>query len=165
MNKEFTFKVLGEGKAIIKLNEHSLTISRPGIMPKFTHGFVGEKTIMLNQITAVQIKKSSMWVTGFIQFVVPGSIEVKKSKPLERVMDENIVYFKDSWGKFDQENKNAEFIKNYIEQYNNQQARNQTANVINSNLDEIKKLKELLDINAITQEEFDSKKAQLLDLK
>lgn len=33
-----------------------------------------------------------------------------------------------------------------------------------SNLDEIKKLKELLDIGAITQDEFDVKKKQLLDL-
>ena len=31
-------------------------------------------------------------------------------------------------------------------------------------LDEIKKLKGLLDIGAITQEEFDAKKKQLLDL-
>lgn len=34
----------------------------------------------------------------------------------------------------------------------------------NSSLDEIKKLKELLDMNAITQEEFETKKKQLLDL-
>ena len=33
-----------------------------------------------------------------------------------------------------------------------------------SNLDELKKLKELLDMNAITQEEFDKKKAELLNL-
>lgn len=35
----------------------------------------------------------------------------------------------------------------------------------NSSLDEIKKLKELLDCGAITQEEFDSKKKELLNLK
>lgn len=34
----------------------------------------------------------------------------------------------------------------------------------NSSLDEIKKLKELLDMNAITQEEFDAKKKELLNL-
>ncbi len=33
-----------------------------------------------------------------------------------------------------------------------------------SNYDEVKKLKELLDIGAITQEEFDAKKKQLLGL-
>lgn len=43
MNKEFVFKVSLEGKAIIKLNDNSITISRPGVISKFTHGFVGEK--------------------------------------------------------------------------------------------------------------------------
>ena len=33
-----------------------------------------------------------------------------------------------------------------------------------SSLDEIKKLKELLDMNAITQEEFEAKKKELLNL-
>ena len=38
-------------------------------------------------------------------------------------------------------------------------------NIINnSDLDEIKKLKELLDCGAITQEEYDAKKKQLLNL-
>ena len=39
-----------------------------------------------------------------------------------------------------------------------------TENSTNSSADEIKKYKELLDIGAITQEEFDIKKKQLLDL-
>ena len=162
MEKEFTFKVMGEGKAIIKLNDNSITISRPGVMSKFTHGFVGEKTIMLNQITSVQFKKSTAFTTGYLQFVVPGSKEAKKTKPLERVMDENIVYFKDPWMKYDEENKNAEFIKNYIEEYNANLNKPQVIQNTTSNLDEIKKLKELLDMNAITQEEFDKKKKELL---
>ena len=162
MEKEFTFKVMGEGKSIIKLNDNSVTISRPGVMPKFTHGFVGEKTIMLNQITGVQFKKSTTFTTGFLQFIVPGSKEATKSKPLERVKDENIVYFKDPWMKYDEENKNAEFIKNYIEKYNANLNKPQVIQNTTSNLDEIKKLKELLDMNAITQEEFDKKKKDLL---
>ena len=38
-------------------------------------------------------------------------------------------------------------------------------NTSSSNLDEIKKLKELLDMEAITQEEFDDKKKELLKSK
>ena len=162
MNKEFIFKVLGEGKAIIKLNDNSITISRPGVMSKMTHGFVGDKTIMLNQITGVQLKKSTTFTTGFIQFIVAGTIEAKKTT-LGKVYDENIVYFKDPWGHYAQENKNAEYIKSYIEEYNLKN--NQPQQIINnSDLDEIKKLKELLDCGAITQEEYDAKKKQVLNL-
>ena len=164
MEKEYVFKVMGEGKAIIKLSDNSITISRPGVMSKFTHGFVGDKTILLNQITSVQIKKSTTFTTGFLQFIVPGSIEAKKTKPLERVKDENIVYFKDPWGHYAEENKNAEFIKKYIEEYNLRLNQPQQIKNESSNLDEIKKLKELLDIGAITQEEFDTKKKELLKL-
>lgn len=164
MNKEFVFKVMGEGKAIIKLDEHSITISRPGVMSKMTHGFVGEKTILLNQITSVQLKKSTTFTRGFLQFVVPGTVEVKK-KSTGIVYDENIVYFKDPWGNYATENKNAEFIKKYIEEYNIKQNQSKQGDNSSSGLDEIKKLKELLDMNAITQEEFESKKKELLNLK
>ena len=163
MEKEFTFKVMGEGKATIKLNDNSITISRPGVISKFTHGFVGEKTIMLNQITSVQFKKSTTFTTGFLQFVVPGTKEAKKTK-FGKVMDENIVYFKDPYMNYDEENKNAEFIKNYIEEYNANLNKPQIIQNNSSNLDEVKKLKELLDMNAITQEEFDKKKKELLGL-
>lgn len=78
VGKEFLFKVMGEGKAIIRINENSITISRPGAISKLTYGFVGDKTIMLNQITSVQLKKSTTFTTGFLQFIVPGSIEAKK---------------------------------------------------------------------------------------
>lgn len=166
IGKEFVFKVMGEGKATIKLNENSITISRPGALSKLTHGFVGDKTIMLNQITSVQFKKSTTFTTGFLQFIVPGTIEAKKTKPLERVKDENIVYFKDPWGNYAKENQIAESIKNYIEEFNSRQ--NQPQQIIkaaNSNLDEIKKLKDLLDSGAITTEEFEAKKKELLNLK
>ena len=162
--KKFVFKVMGEGKATIEVNENSITISRPGAISKFTHGFVGDKTIMLNQITSVQFKKSTAFTTGFLQFIVPGTVEAKKRKLLERVKDENIVYFKDPWGHYANENRVAQSIKEYIENYNFKQ--NQPQQIINknSNLDEIKKLKELLDMKAISEEEFDKKKKELLNL-
>ena len=161
MNKEFVFKVMGEGKEVLKLNENSITISRPGVMSKMTHGFVGEKTILLSQITSVQFKKSTTFTKGFLQFIVPGTIEAKK-RPANRLYDENIVYFKDPWGNYTTENKNAEFIKNYIEEYNAKQHKPQKDR---SNLDEIKKLKELLDMDAITLDEFETKKRELLNIK
>lgn len=164
IGKEFVFKVLGEGKATIKLNENSLTISRPGAVSKICYGFVGDKTIMFNQITGVQFKKSTTFTKGFLQFIVPGSIEVNNSKLLGRVKDENTIFFKDPWGKYDEENRIAQSIKNYIENYNLKQNQPQQIVNKNSNLDELKKLKELLDMGAISQEEFARKKKDLLNI-
>ena len=52
-------------------------------------------------------------------------------------------------------------IKEYIENYIHKRS---TGSATSSNLDEIRTLKELLDIGAITDEEFEAKKAQLLNL-
>lgn len=159
MQKEFVFKIMGGGKAIINLTDNSISISRKGVMSKLSHGFVGEKTIMIDQITSVQFKKSTTWTDGFLQFVVPGTIE--RSKRDSR-SDENTIFFKDPWGHYAEENKNAEFIKNFIEEQHIKMKQPQIVNS-SSNLDEIKKLKELLDIGAITKEEFDNKKKELLE--
>ena len=80
--------------------------------------------------------------------------------------DENIVY-SDSFFKNTNEKTNASFdeIKSYIENYNSKQNNNTTiVQNIKSPIEQIKELKELLDIGAITQEEFDKKKNQLLNI-
>lgn len=63
--------------------------------------------------------------------------------------------------------KNPDEIKKFI--MDNLEKLNITTNIVQnnqtSNLDELKKIKELFDMGAITQEEFDEKKKQLLKLK
>ena len=69
MQKEYEFYSLGMGgKSIIKINGNTLTISRPGLMSKMSLGFTGEKTVMINQISGVQIKKVGL-ARGYIQFI------------------------------------------------------------------------------------------------
>ncbi len=53
--------------------------------------------------------------------------------------------------------------KNKNEQLHPKKVKSNTKNVVNS-VDEVKKYKELLDSGAITQEEFENKKKELLDL-
>ena len=62
-----------------------------------------------------------------------------------KITDENKSYFQT------QQEKTNELLKQQLEKENG-----------SSNLEELKKLKELLDINAITQEEYDKKKQELL---
>lgn len=42
----------------IKIDGNALTISCPGLISKMSLGFTGDKTIMINQISSAQIKKS-----------------------------------------------------------------------------------------------------------
>lgn len=161
MNKEYEFNspTIG-GKTIIKLNNGTLTISRPGILSKFSHGFVGEKTILFNQISAIQIKKAG-FARGYIQFILAGTKEVKSGIIFGKT-DENIVYF-DSTFNNTKNNANAEEIKKMIEDFNINS--NNFTNVREDDkYDKIAKLKKLLDSKAISLEEYSSEKEKLLKI-
>lgn len=165
MQKEYEFYSLGMGgKSIIKINGNTLTISRPGLMSKMSLGFTGEKTVMINQISGVQIKKVGL-ARGYIQFIMAGTKEAK-SGIIGGKIDENIVY-SDSFfkNKNNQINSSFEEIKKYIEDFNSNQNGNTTiVQNVKSPVEQVKELKELLDMGVISQEEFDKKKKELLDL-
>ena len=161
MEKEYLFNdpTMG-GKTIIKLGEGTLTISRPGIMSKFSHGFSGEKTILFNQISAIQIKKAGM-ARGYIQFIMAGKKEAKSGVIFGNSKDENIVYFASGFNN-KKVNSNAEEIKNVIEQYNLNSHKGTTIIKEEDKYDKLAKLKKLLDDDVITKEEFEIEKAKLL---
>ena len=165
MQKEYEFYSLGMGgKSIIKIDGNTLTISRPGLMSKMSLGFTGDKTVMINQISGEQIKKVGL-ARGYIQFIMAGTKEAK-SGIIGGKIDENIVY-SDSFfkNKNNQINSNFEEIKKYIEEFNSNQNGNTTIiQNVKSPAEQVKELKELLDMGAISQEEFDKKKKELLNL-
>lgn len=161
MNKEYIFNSPTHGgKTKIILTDNSITISRPGAISKLSHGFVGDKTIMLNQISAIQLKKAGI-ARGYIQFIIAGARESKSGILGET--NENIVYF-DSTFKNKEINSNAEEIKSYIENYIAQQ-NNRNCTIIKSDdkYDQLKKLKQLLDDGIINQNEFDIEKEKILN--
>lgn len=162
MQKEYIFNdpTMG-GKTIIKLENGTLTISRPGIMSKLSHGFSGEKTILFNQISAIQIKKAGI-ARGYIQFVLTGTKEAR-SGVIFGEKDENIVYFASTFNN-KKTNNAAEEIKRTIEQYNLNNNNSNTIIKEDDKYDKLAKLKKLLDDNVITRDEFEIEKAKLLKL-
>ncbi len=164
MQKEYEFYSLGKGgKSIIKINGNTLTISRPGLMSKMSLGFTGDKTIMINQISGVQIKKVGL-ARGYIQFIMAGTKEVK-SGIIGGKIDENVVYSDSSFKKSNKQiNDDFEKIKKYIEDFNSNQNNTTVVQNVKSPVEQVKELKELLDMGAISQEEFDKKKKELLNL-
>ena len=161
MEKEYIFNdpTMG-GKTKIVLHEGSMTISRPGIMSKFSHGFSGEKTVLFSQISAIQIKKAG-FARGYIQFVMAGTKEGKSGVIFGDSKNENIVYFASTFNN-KKTNDAAEEIKRTIEQYNLNSNKGTTIVKEEDKYDKLVKLKKLLDDNVITQEEFENEKSKLL---
>ena len=154
MEKEYVFKNLGVGKTIVRIENNKLTIKRKGIRSALNYGLKGEKTIMINQISAVQFKKSG-FATGYIQFVIPGSQENKHGLT-DALKDENTVTFNMN---AKEANANAQEIKEYIENFNSEGS---SSNVEEDKYDKLKKLKDLFDDGVIDESEFKKEKDKLL---
>lgn len=147
--------IAGASRKYITLKEQNIVIGRT----KSLIAAAREKTIPIKQITGVEVKKPGALVNGFIQIQTAGQVSGNSSYKFtggtfDAVQDENSVVFS---GEVNY--KRAIKIKKYVENY----SENQTTAQLSS-ADEISKYKKLLDENIITQDEFDAKKKQLLNL-
>ena len=114
-----------------------------------------EKNIPFSNIVSVQLKKPAFMTGGYIYFQTIGGLDNRPKSITDIARDEN------SWiltNKNDYEI--ALKMKERIEGWNPGMGDAKT----DSSADEIMKYKGLLDMGAITQEEFDAKKKQLLGL-
>jgi hypothetical protein len=118
----------------------------------------GEKTIYYKDCVGLQYKPSSFTI-GYIQLETASAMMNNKGNN----------FFGENSFTFDQTvitNEKMEEVANYIRQKIDEikTAGDKPATVVNavSPAEELKKMKELLDMGIITQEEFDAKKKQLL---
>lgn len=117
----------------------------------------GEKTIYYKDAIGVQYKPSSI-ADGYIQIeTAAGGVSSSSSQ----YNGENAIQFS---GK--QSNEDAEIIVTFIRKQIEEIKNTPASGIIQqlSPAEEIKKFKDLLELGAITQEEFDAKKKQLLGL-
>jgi len=117
----------------------------------------GEKTIYYKDSVGVQYKPSAI-ADGYIQIETAAGGTTTSSS---QYGGENAIQFS---GK--EKNAEAELIVAFIRKQIEETKNAPNGNVINqsSPAEELKKFKELLDMGVISQEEFDSKKKQLLNL-
>ena len=156
MKKEYVFKGSNSGKAKIVLEDDKITIIRKGFVSFLRHGLKGEKTIMFNSISGMQYKPSGI-AAGYLQLVVMGSQE-NKGGLYSALKDENTICFV---GK--KYNKQAEEIKQYIENHIANKEKNNSMEIIQEDkYDKLAKLKKLLDEGVLTQEEFELEKEKIL---
>lgn len=115
------------------------------------------RTIPLSQIVATKIEKPGLTSNGFLFVETVGSTSTSKIRSKwDYATDQNAVFFTRS------QYEEAKIFKTALD-HKLQDIAVQD-NKPSSNLSDLKELKELLDIGAITQEEFDIKKSQILGL-
>jgi hypothetical protein len=144
-----------QGKSVI-LEDKTVRIVKKGKLFSAKR----EKTLPIRNISSVEVKKPGM-AAGYIQFSIAGGQALNSSYKMtggafDAVNDENSVVFADK--------KSYEIaleIKSYIESFSEV-----SSTVVNqsSGADELIKFKKLLDDGVISQEEFASKKKQLLGM-
>ena len=157
MEKEYYVK--SPNKVIIKVTDKYLSFARKGLINTINHGLKGEKTIPLKSITAVQLKKPGL-TNGYIQFGILGGNE-NKGGVFAATQDENTIMFAKK------HYTDMVELKEHIEAVIFGQ--DSPTTIINqstekSAVEQVKELKELLDMEIITQEEFEKKKNELLGL-
>ena len=139
----------------IELYEDKVIIKRKGALSKMTQGFFkGDKTIYLSQISGIQLKPGSMMTNGYIQFTLSGGNESTKGI-MNATKDENTVMFKKK------DNELVNKIKDEIERLKSS-AHSSGVVIQASSADEIRKYKQLLDDGIISENEFNTKKKELI---
>lgn len=119
--------------------------------------FAGTKEIYYSNILGVQYRDAGALIAGFIQF------ETATSHAKNNFQDENSFTFDAAYVSNGQAREVADFVRSKIREYHkapNTPTVSQTSFI--SVTDELKKYKELLDEGVITQEEFDTQKARIL---
>ena len=149
--------IIENSDARLIVYKDKVEITRRGFTGFMLHGLAGTKTIPIANIQAVQFKEPDAFTVGFIQFTLPGGIEAKKGL-FDAIKDENTVRF------FAHQLETARNMKEYIESCILARNAAQSAPQPVSPADEVIKYKQLLDMGAISQEEFDTLKKKLLGL-
>lgn len=139
-----------ENKCTIKVN--------PGVISFLTGNSTdGEKTIYYRDVIGVQHKSPGLTL-GYIQLETAAMTMNNKSN---NFFNENSFTYETNISE-DIINEVIQFINKKIEECKS--GINTTVKTQATSLEQIKTLKELLDMGAITQEEFDKKKKELLNL-
>jgi len=151
-----SFEVRAANGTII-VTQEKVTIRRKGAVSFLTQGLKGDKEILIEDISTIQVRKPKLGSRGYIQFGFKGGTE-NKGGLMNAVSDENTVLF---------DKKHADDVikaKELVEEYRRVARRGEGTVARVSEADELEKLSSLRDRKILTEEEFTAKKLQVLGL-
>ena len=144
------------GKHIDVYDDKAVITVKAGLSSFFSGNFSdGEKSIYYADCIGLQFKKASSWQMGYIQFETASGMAGCSNA---FVSENSFVWSGTLLNK--QMEEVFRFCNEKIQDY--KMGKHNQAPATVSPADELKKFKELLDMGAISQEEFDAKKKQLL---
>lgn len=157
-DKNIIYELRGaRGKSIKVYNDKVVIAVNVGIGSFFMRTFTnGEKTIYYKDVIGVQLKKCGKILIGYLQLE---TASVSKNNGISNFFSENSFVYDTTSISNEKMEEVANYVKKQVEVF-----KNIGIEQVNSfsNADEIKKYKELLDMRAITEEEFECKKQELL---
>ena len=138
----------------IELFNNKVCIRRKGVLGFLIQGLKGDKNIMIPSISSIQFKKAGVLTNGYIQFAFMGGKEAKGGI-FQGTQDENTVMFTVKQQPLFEQIRDT--VENRIQVGNTQAS-------TTSDADEIAKLADLRDKGILSEDEFQSKKKQILGL-
>jgi len=158
---ERIFEVKSPGSKItIKLDNVGLEIHRTGFGT--FGGFKGAKKLFYKNISSVHLKNSTTFSQGFLQLTFQGSQEKTSFSGFSLAFDENTIMFSKKDSAMMQELKML--IERKIVEASVPATSQATIITEKSIVEQIKEFKELFDLGIISEDEFNLKKKQLLNL-
>ena len=148
------------GRHMKVYEDHVLISTKASMITLVTGNFSdGEKTLFYSDCIGVQFKESGVQI-GYLQLETASSM---MNMRLSNFFNENTFTFDPSVQTNEKMQEVAEYIKKKVSETKNTSSKQPVVEQT-SVADEIRKFKELLDMGAITQEEYDLKKKELLNL-
>lgn len=156
MEKLYEFSIPGD---ILTVYDDCVSFKHKGAIGFFTKGIQGERKIYYKQIASIQYKNASSLLSGFIEFYLDGHHGSKQGGGmLSGTQNENRFYF---YKKHQSDMSKAyEYIQDKVKLAHSTIVETKAND--NSSADELRKFKQLLDEGIITDEEFQSKKKEIL---
>jgi Short C-terminal domain/Domain of unknown function (DUF4429) len=139
----------------LELTESVLRIKRDGVMAFISQGLKGDKEILISHISSIQFKKANAFLNGYIQFAFVGGQEAKGGI-LQGTQDENSVMFRVG------QQPAFEALRDELQKRISSPKEPSSKQL--SPMDELEKLASLRDKGIVSEDEFQKKKKELLDL-
>ena len=146
-------RITNQWGSTLELYDDRVELTHTGLI--MFGGARGKKTLFFNDFSSLELKEPGIIMQGYIQFNVPGHVH-RVDNP---AFDEYSFAFTKKT-----RHEVAQFYQMILDKKRESQNNSGSAVIqqASSPIDEIKKLKELLDLGIISQEEFNSKKEILM---
>jgi len=146
--------------------EDRVVISRKGFAAWATQGFKGDRTFFYSDLSGIEYKKPGM-INGYMKFITAGTRDISPGvglmgSSLKSVQDENTVILRAFNTKVPKSSE--ELYRLLMDKVQAAKSRTAPSFALESAPEQIMKYKELVDAGVITEEEFNLKKKQLLNL-